>query len=155
MPKRKRIKPAGPAAALHSDLAVGKTVLAAQLYTTYCEKVGGKALNGDPLPAWEVFAADPEKTLQRDAWIAAAETTFDTLIDPDLASVAGLAPLKARLAKLESEQRLGPGGQGWLHNESKRPEIDEQATFFRALVALVEWALAQSVDQPSTPDDQS
>lgn len=41
-------------------------------YELYCEKVGGKAFNGDPLPDWEEFASDPNKITQADAWIAVA-----------------------------------------------------------------------------------
>ena len=47
--------------------------LAGILYRRYCEGVGGKAFNGDPLPSWETFRADPEKQKQSDAWIATAE----------------------------------------------------------------------------------
>lgn len=58
--------PEGPAE--ESKLAV-----AGKLYDTYCEAVGGKAFNGDPLPAWEDFRADTEKTPQSDAWMVVAE----------------------------------------------------------------------------------
>ena len=47
--------------------------LAGVLYTRYCEAVGGKAFNGDPLPSWAEFRADPAKQKQALAWIAAAE----------------------------------------------------------------------------------
>lgn len=46
--------------------------IAKQLYTEYCENVGGKAWNGDPLPSWEQFRADPNKRVQSDAWMATA-----------------------------------------------------------------------------------
>jgi hypothetical protein len=46
--------------------------LAARLYTTYCQAVGGKAFNGDPLPAWEVFVRDEWKQLQAEGWRAVA-----------------------------------------------------------------------------------
>lgn len=42
-------------------------------YTAYCQAVGGKAFNGDPLPSWEEFCADPAKQVQVAAWRAAAE----------------------------------------------------------------------------------
>jgi len=38
------------------------------LYTLYCEEVGGKAYNGDPLPDWENFRKDPAKAVQANAW---------------------------------------------------------------------------------------
>ena len=47
-------------------------VLAGQFYTEYCRRVGGKAFNGEPLPDWEAFRADPTKTVQSDAWVAVA-----------------------------------------------------------------------------------
>ena len=52
--------------------------LAAMLYTQYCEKVGGKAFNGDPLPSWTLFEADPAKQVQVNAWkfIAKAAIVF-------------------------------------------------------------------------------
>lgn len=53
-----------------------KEELAGKLYTVYCESVGGVAFNGEPLPTWEVFSADPEKTMQADGWRAVAETSM-------------------------------------------------------------------------------
>lgn len=47
--------------------------LAAFLYETYCAEVGGKAFNGDPLPSWEEFSADPAKQKQADAWRKVSE----------------------------------------------------------------------------------
>lgn len=46
---------------------------AAALYEEYCRQVGGKAFNGDPLPDWATFAADPAKQKQVGAWRAVAE----------------------------------------------------------------------------------
>jgi len=51
--------------------------LAEHLYTTYCEKVGGKAFNGDNLPTWEGFSSDPTKQKQAQAWIAVAESAVE------------------------------------------------------------------------------
>lgn len=53
--------------------------LAGQLYEAYCEAVGGKAFNGDPLPKWEQFRADPSKKKQSDAWVKVAETASEAL----------------------------------------------------------------------------
>lgn len=53
--------------------------LARQMYDTYCEAVGGKAFNGDPLPGSEEFFKDPSKQKQADAWRAAAKEPFDRL----------------------------------------------------------------------------
>ncbi len=47
--------------------------LAEKLYKTYCIAVGGKAFNGDPLPNWKQFRADPTKKVQSEAWMKVAE----------------------------------------------------------------------------------
>lgn len=46
--------------------------IAGVLYGVYCVEVGGKAFNGDPLPDWREFGADPKKKLQSDGWRAVA-----------------------------------------------------------------------------------
>lgn len=46
--------------------------LAGKLYEEYCKAVGGKAFNGDVLPDWNSFRADPSKQKQSDAWVAVA-----------------------------------------------------------------------------------
>lgn len=46
--------------------------IAAEMYELYCAKVGGKAFNGDPLPDWKTFRADPAKARQSEAWICVA-----------------------------------------------------------------------------------
>lgn len=53
--------------------------LANILYTHYCYRVGGKAWNGDPLPDWATFRADPYKERQADAWVAVATKALDLL----------------------------------------------------------------------------
>lgn len=45
---------------------------AALLYNHYCVNVGCTAMNGDPLPAWDAFAADESKAPQVNAWRATA-----------------------------------------------------------------------------------
>ena len=47
------------------------------LYSAYCKAVGGVAFNGDPLPEWTEFAADPSKQKQADAWRSAALRPYD------------------------------------------------------------------------------
>lgn len=47
--------------------------LAGILYEHYCVAVGGKAFNGDDLPDWQTFRADPSKRKQSDAWVKVAE----------------------------------------------------------------------------------
>lgn len=50
---------------------------------TYCAAVGGKAFNGDPLPSWTEFSADPAKATQAGGWIAAARASqAATTVDP-------------------------------------------------------------------------
>jgi ribosomal protein L37AE/L43A len=52
-------------------------ILARLFYTRYCDAVGGKAFNGDPLPDWLTFFFDPEKVIQRDAWVEVGKTAFN------------------------------------------------------------------------------
>jgi len=47
--------------------------IAGELYGAYCESVGGKAWNNDPLPNWETFALDLTKRKQSDGYRAMAE----------------------------------------------------------------------------------
>jgi len=56
--------------------------LAGKLYEAYCQAVGGKAFNGDPLPEWEEFRADPSKTKQSNAWVIVAHEACDNLVIP-------------------------------------------------------------------------
>lgn len=56
--------------------------LAPFLYNRYCDAVGGKAWNGDNLPMWAEFRADPTKKKQSDAWVAAAAEAIKVLF-PD------------------------------------------------------------------------
>lgn len=53
--------------------------LAGKLYETYCAAVGGIAFNGDPLPDWKAFRADPAKQKQSDAWVKVAESALETI----------------------------------------------------------------------------
>jgi hypothetical protein len=50
--------------------------IAGELYEEYCKHVGGKAFNGDTLPSWKTFRADPSKQKQSDAWVAVAEKSL-------------------------------------------------------------------------------
>ena len=46
--------------------------IASHLYTAYCDSVGGKAFNGDPLPDWATFSRDQSKQKQVKAWLDVA-----------------------------------------------------------------------------------
>jgi hypothetical protein len=59
---------------MSADLRV--QYLAELMYTTYCESVGGVAHDGQPLPTWSVFAADPARSKQAEAWRKAALACF-------------------------------------------------------------------------------
>ena len=50
--------------------------LAGELYETYCQSVGGKAFNGDPLPSWADFSKDPAKQKQVEGWVAVANAAL-------------------------------------------------------------------------------
>ncbi len=61
---------------LHAEDVIGPVDIeerAGRMYEAYCAAVGGVAFNGDPLPKWPEFRADPFKTKQSDAWIVAAK----------------------------------------------------------------------------------
>jgi hypothetical protein len=53
--------------------------IAGQLYDHYCAAVGGKAFNGDPLPDWNTFRSDKNKTKQSDAWVEVARKAIEIL----------------------------------------------------------------------------
>jgi hypothetical protein len=59
---------------------INRDQIANELYTIYCAAVGGKAFNGDPLPAWDEFVADPNKKKQSDAWLATADRAIQLLV---------------------------------------------------------------------------
>lgn len=46
--------------------------LAKLMYDTYCQAVGGKAYNGDPLPTSEELFSDKSKTVQANGWYEVA-----------------------------------------------------------------------------------
>lgn len=53
--------------------------LARTMYERYCISVGGRAFNGDPLPGWVDFCADPKKVTQAEAWFAVARHVLNCL----------------------------------------------------------------------------
>lgn len=53
--------------------------LAGLLYKTYCDAVGGKAFNGDPLPDWKTFSQDPAKSKQAFGWYEVARAAQSLL----------------------------------------------------------------------------
>ena len=59
---------------------INREIVAKDLYETYCEAVGGVAFNGDPLPSWEEFSQDPNKTKQSNAWLVTADRAIALLI---------------------------------------------------------------------------
>lgn len=52
---------------------LNRNEIARDLYTAYCAAVGGLAFNGDPLPDWDTFIADPNKEKQANAWLVTAD----------------------------------------------------------------------------------
>lgn len=59
---------------------INREYIASELYRVYCESVGGRAFNGDPLPDWETFSTDPAKSKQANAWFAAADRAIQLLL---------------------------------------------------------------------------
>ncbi len=64
----------------NTETMINRETVAEELYTTYCAAVGGVAFNGDPLPDWATFAADPTKEKQSSAWLAAADRAMALLL---------------------------------------------------------------------------
>lgn len=58
---------------------INEYIVAERLYTVYCQAVGGKAFNGDPLPSWDEFINDQTKEKQSTAWLKTAEAAIDLL----------------------------------------------------------------------------
>lgn len=58
---------------------MNREYIAQELYTAYCEAVGGKAFNGDALPTWAEFSGDPAKQKQANAWLVAADRAIQML----------------------------------------------------------------------------
>jgi hypothetical protein len=74
---------------------INRDYIASELYRVYCDAVGGVAFNGDPLPDWETFVADPSKKKQSDAWLVAADRAIQVLDLPrvtKLGSQKGIEP---------------------------------------------------------------
>lgn len=78
--------------------------IAEVLYTSYCQAVGGVAHNGDLLPPWVVFCADPSKSRQSEAWIKAATDAIPYFTDPGTDEKKITAILKPRLEKMIKEK---------------------------------------------------
>ena len=75
---------------------------AGELYTHYCKAVGGVAFNGDPLPTWDEFIADPKKTKQANAWLAVAFLA---------GAGAGPPAMRAKMS-LTAVNKIGAGQEG-------------------------------------------
>lgn len=56
-------------------------ILAHKIYDDYCEAVGGKTFNGDPLPKSDEFFNDPAKQKQADAWRSACKEPQAMLLE--------------------------------------------------------------------------
>lgn len=58
------------------------------------------------------------------------ERDFEQLLTPSV-KVRVKALVAEQLKLAERDERSGPGGSGWTHNESKREEVEEWAAFLR------------------------
>lgn len=63
------------------DNAPSRETLAADLYSVYCQAVGGKAYDGKPLPTAEEFFRNPTKQTQVTGWLKVADAALDTLCE--------------------------------------------------------------------------
>jgi hypothetical protein len=59
---------------------IDQYTVAARLYSTYCNSVGGLAFNGDPLPKWADFYNDATKQKQVNAWMDTAQAAIELLL---------------------------------------------------------------------------
>lgn len=138
--------------------------LAGRLYDRYCAAVGGRAFNGDPLPGWNEFLADPAKSKQSNAWIEAAREIL-----AELAPVPVDASVNGRVgAVVAFAQALGFTGADYLiwpdDNREEPIETFEQAVEScgagESVVCLLAVSLGDSsrckvevVRLPDTEDD--
>ena len=63
------------------DDAPSREALAADLYSAYCQAVGGVAFDGKPLPTAEEFFRDPTKQKQVTGWLQVADAALDALCE--------------------------------------------------------------------------
>lgn len=87
-----------------SDKESGIKRLAKEMYTAYCQGVGGVAWNGDVLPSWEVFANDGSKSKQVNGWLIAASRAIEYLRE-DSDSEAAVAERETVAAEREMSKR--------------------------------------------------
>ena len=74
------LKVSSAAKPINRHFMIDQEYVAGELYTEYCEQVGGLAFNGDPLPDWKTFRNDPSKKKQSDAWFKTAGAAIDLLV---------------------------------------------------------------------------
>jgi hypothetical protein len=92
--------------------------IADALYTTYCQAVGGKAFNGDPLPDWQTFRRDPAKQVQSEAWIKVAQESIAqaaarmTKSEVVMIDVKGKSPEEIGAAIEDWKKKLTGSGSG-------------------------------------------
>lgn len=55
-------------------------LIAMAMYDEYCEKVGGKAYDGRPLPTAKEFFDDDTKAKQVRGWMAAASKALELIL---------------------------------------------------------------------------
>lgn len=148
-----------------AEVAGGDTdSIASYLYSAYSAGVGGVAYNGDKLPTWDEFAADPNKQKQADAWryvancvrpvVRPGRTTFKR----DLALVLNCHSKDAELKT--SDSVLAEFLDGCLAKRKSNPMgdlVSDTAPPSEAEVQrVVQWMLDLSrhvypVDNPAAP----
>lgn len=92
-------------------------LIAGVLYTEYCAKVGGLAFNGDKLPTWEEFRADPAKKKQSDAWVAVAVKSAGVLLSEVEAFLEALRRSSNSQYRIENDGAFEDqtGGYMWVN----------------------------------------
>lgn len=90
--------------------------VAERFYNLYCDEVGGKAYNGDPLPRWDEFAKDEKKEKQANAWRAVADFAIESAQQPCVAQA--YTPTSEEIAEAEERNRKYERQSIWINASS-------------------------------------
>ena len=119
--------------------------LAMKMYDEYCACVGGKAFNGDPLPASEEFFADQTKSKQANAWrqtavvasiffknrqVEKAETFFERLVREKEELAEKLEKLRSFLSNKEKAIQISGDYQYTLLQEQLKHMENYHGTLY-------------------------
>ena len=104
--------------------------IASHLYTAYCDSVGGKAFNGDPLPDWATFSRDQSKQKQVKAWLAEHADAIEVFylpsyspeLNPDEMANADIKQAVTKQAPARTKLQLVKAAAKHLRSVQRQPE---------------------------------